>query len=55
MASLLMGEGRFRTLLKYSAHRTRIFSLSVNSVFPSALRRVDDPEDVGPWTSFRAS
>ena len=48
MASLLMDEGRFRTLLKCSAHRTRIFSLSVNSVFPSALKRGDDPEDVGP-------
>ena len=48
MASLLMDEGQFRTLLKCSAHRKRIFSLSVNSVFPSALRRGDDPEDVGP-------
>ena len=48
MASLLMDEGRFRTLLKCSAHRTRIFSLSVNCVFPSALRRGDDPEDVRP-------
>ena len=48
MASLLMDEGRFRTLLKCSAHRTRISSLSVNRVFPSALRRGDDPEDVGP-------
>ena len=48
MASLLMDEGRFRMLLKCSAHRTRIFSLSVNSVFQSALRRGDDPEVVGP-------
>ena len=46
MASLLMDEGRFRTMLKCSAHRTRIFSLSVNSVFLSALRRGDEPEDV---------
>ena len=48
MASLLMDEGRFRTLLTCSAHRTSILYLSVNSMFPSALRRGDDPEDVGP-------
>ena len=46
MASLLMDEGRFRTLLKCSSHSTRIFSLSVNSVFLSALSRGDEPEDV---------
>ena len=38
MASLFVDEGRFRTLLKCSAHHTRIFSLSVNSVFPSEER-----------------
>ena len=36
MASSLIGEGRFRTLLKCSAYCSKIFSLSVIIVYPPA-------------------
>ena len=51
IASLLMLEWRFKILLNCSAHLSKIMSLSVSSVMPSALRRGDEPEDVGPYTS----
>ena len=47
MASLLIAERRFKTLLKCSAHLSRIFSLSVTNVDPSALRRKEAPETEG--------
>ena len=43
-----MAEGRFHTLLKCSAHLSTVFVLSVISVFPSALRIGDGPDDIGP-------
>ena len=54
IASLLVAEGRFKTLLKCSAHLSTVFFLSVLSMFPSALR-MDGPDDLGPHTSFSAS
>ena len=55
MASSLMAEGRFNTLLKCSAHLSPVFVLSVIIVFPSALRIGGGPDDVRPYTSFSAS
>ena len=48
MASSLMEEGWLSTLLKCSAHLTRILCLSVSKVEPSALSIGDDPDDWGP-------
>ena len=48
MASLLMAEGRFKTLLKCSIHLSTVFVLSVISVFPSAPRIGDGSDYVGP-------
>lgn len=48
MASLLMFEGRLRTLSKCFAQHSRIFSLSEISVFPSALRRGGELDVLGP-------
>ena len=48
MASSLMAEGQLRMSLKCSAQRSRIFSLSVTIVLPSALRRGEDPDEAGP-------
>ena len=45
MASALIDEGLFRTLLKCSAHLSRIAFLSVSRVVPSALSRGDVPDD----------
>ena len=48
MASLLMLDGRLRTLLNCSAHLLRIFSFSVIRDAPSALRSGEVPDDEGP-------
>ena len=48
MASSLMAEGRYETLLKCLAHLSTVFVLSVISVFPYELRIADGPDDVGP-------
>ena len=48
MASSLMAESRFKTLLICLAHLSTVFVLSVISVFPSELRIADGPDDVGP-------
>ena len=37
------------------AHFHRTIFLSVRSVDPSELSRVDDQDDCGPYTAFRAS
>ena len=55
MASSLMEDGRFRTALKCSAHRSKILARSVMSVFPSALRSGEDLKACGPQRAFRAS
>ena len=44
MASWLMLAGRFRTLWKCLAHRSKIWFLSVSNWVPSALRRGGEPE-----------
>ena len=48
IASSLMDDGRFSTLLKCSAHLSRIWPLSVSRAVPSALRRGDAEVDGGP-------
>ena len=48
IASSLMLDGRFSTLLKCSAHLFKLASLSVRRVFISALRNVVAPELFGP-------
>ena len=55
MASSFMAEGRLSTLLKCSAHRSRICFFSVSRVDPSAVRRGDDPDNWGPYTAFSVS
>ena len=48
MASSLMQEGLFKTLLKCSAHLLRMAFFSVNRVDPSALSSGEVPEVCGP-------
>ena len=48
VAAALMDEGLFRTLLKCSAHLTRIVFLSVRRADPSAPRSGAAPENRGP-------
>ncbi len=48
MASSLIAAGRLSTMLKCSAHLSRICFLSEIRVEPSALSRGEDPEDCGP-------
>ena len=48
MAASFIDEGQFKTLLKCSAQRFRILSLSVYSVLPSVLSTGNDPDDCGP-------
>ena len=48
IASSLMLDGRFSTLLNCSAHLFKITSLSVRRVLPSALSNVVAPELFGP-------
>ena len=53
MASLLIAERRFKTLLKCSAHLSRIFSVSVIKVDPSVLKRKEAPgaEGLGKFST----
>ena len=48
IALSLTVDGRLRTLLKCSAHLSKITSLSVRSVLPSALSSGVAPELFGP-------
>lgn len=53
MVSSVIAEGQFKTMAKCSAHVQKFSSLVIN-VFPSALSRGDEPDDVGRYTPFKA-